>query len=115
MFAHQAQHRSPKGLTILTVARPATFARRQTGRAIGREYPAEAVDLTATQPHQRRCRINREPIIREINHHPQPGQFPIAHLDYTRHRTSPRTFRRQDASVTFLSGTRVTFLSGAYS
>ena len=31
MFAHQAQHRSPKGLTILTVARPATFARRRPG------------------------------------------------------------------------------------
>ena len=56
----------------------------------------------------------REPIIREINHHTQPGQFPIAHLDHPRHRTSPRTFRRQCASATFRSATRVTFLSGVY-
>ena len=45
-------------VTILTVARPATFARRQTGRAIGREYPAEAVRFdgdpapSASQRHQ---------------------------------------------------------------
>ena len=62
------------------------------------------LNLTPTQPHQYRSGINREPIIREIDHHPQPGHFPIAHLNYPRHRTSLRTFRRQCASVTFLSG-----------
>jgi hypothetical protein len=68
----------------------------------------------ADPAHQRRSRINREPIICEIDHHTQPGQFPIAHLDHPRHQTSPRTVRRQCASATFLSGTRVTFLSRAY-
>jgi hypothetical protein len=114
MFANQAQHRGPEGLAMLAVARPATFARRKTGRAIRRKYLTEAVNLTPTQAHQYRSGINREPIIRKINHHTQPGQFPIAHLNHPRHHTSPRTFRRQCASVTFLSGTGVTFLSGAY-
>ena len=94
--------------------RPAAFARRQTGRSIRRKCPTEAVNLTSTQPHQCRSGINREPIIREIDHHPQTGPFPIAHPDHPRHRTSPRTFRRQCASATFRSATRVRFLSGVY-
>src|SRR4051812_9679566 len=64
----------------------------------------EAVNLTLTQAHQYRSGINCEMVIREINHHTQPAQLPIAHLDHPHPRTSPRTFRRQCASVTFLSG-----------
>jgi hypothetical protein len=40
MFAHQVQHRGPEGLATLAIARPAAFARRQTGRAIRRKCPA---------------------------------------------------------------------------
>jgi hypothetical protein len=87
---------TPARLNV-AVARLAAFARRQTGRAISRKCPTKAVNLTPTQPHQRRSGINREPIIRKINHHAQPGQFPIDHLN--RHRTSPRTFQRQCASA----------------
>jgi hypothetical protein len=50
MFAHQAQHRGREGLATLAIARSAAFARRQTGRAIRRKRPAEAVQLTPTQP-----------------------------------------------------------------
>src|SRR5689334_25352209 len=114
MFANQTQHRGPERLAMLAVARPTALARRQTGRTIHRKNTAEAVNLTPTQPHQRRSGINREPIVRQVYHHTQSRQFPIAHLDHHRHRTSPRTSRRQLASVTSLSGTGVTFLSGAY-
>jgi hypothetical protein len=37
-------------------------------------------DLTPTQPLQRRSGINREPIIREINYHPQPAAVVAAAL-----------------------------------
>jgi hypothetical protein len=37
---------------MLAIARPAAFARRQTARAIRRKCPAEAVNLTPTQPDQ---------------------------------------------------------------
>jgi hypothetical protein len=96
MFADQAQHRGLEGLATLAVARPAAFARRQTDRAIGRKRPAETINLTPTQPHQRRSGINREPIIREISHHSQSGQFPIAHLD---HPAIARHLERSDGTV----------------
>jgi hypothetical protein len=51
MVAHKAQHRGPEGgLATLAVARPAALARCQTGRAIRGKCPAEAVNLTPTQP-----------------------------------------------------------------
>src|SRR5580700_6247397 len=59
MFAHQAQQRGAEGLATLAVAWSAAFARRQAGRTICRKYPAEAVNLTPTQPHQRRRGIHR--------------------------------------------------------
>ena len=54
--------------------------------------------------HQRVSRFQREPTIRQVDHHTQSAQFPNAHLDH-RHRMSRRTPRRQVAPVTFLSVT----------
>ncbi|MDB5399093.1 MAG: hypothetical protein JWQ55_1111, partial [Rhodopila sp.] len=52
--------------------------------------------LAPAHTHQYRGSLNREPAVPQIDHHTQPGQLPIAHLDH-RHRTSPRTSRRQMA------------------
>jgi len=68
--------------------------------------------LPSSQTHQRRGRFRRKPTVRQIDHHTQPGQFPIAHLGH-RHCTSLPPSGRQHVPVTFLSGTGVTFLSGA--
>jgi hypothetical protein len=51
--------------------------------AIFRTLPYLALPKT----HQGRCRRHGELIVLELHHDPQPGQFPIAHLDH-RHSSS---------------------------
>src|SRR5271165_5820373 len=81
--------------------------------AIGSEGTTQPENLAPAQIRQRRRGLDGDPAVRQVGHDTKPGQFLTAHLDH-RHRTSPRTSRRQPASVTSLSGTRVTFLSVAY-
>ena len=112
-LANQRQHRATERFAMFAIARTATLARRQSRCAIGLKGTTEAKNLASAKTHQRASRRKRETTIRQVDHHTQSGQLPIAHLDH-RHRTSPRTSRRQLAPVTFLSGTRVTFLSVTY-
>jgi hypothetical protein len=111
MLAHQRQDRALEGLTTFAIARPTALTGNQRRRPIRFKRTAQAENLAPANAHQRGSRIWCEPTIREADHHTQPAHLPIAHLDH-RHRTLPRTRRRQIASVTFLSGTGVTFLTG---
>jgi hypothetical protein len=81
--------------TAATVACIA-LAGNQGRCAIGRETMTQPENLALTQTHQGRGSLDREPSVRQVNHNTKPGQFLTAHLDH-RHRTSPRTSRRQFA------------------
>src|SRR5271167_270254 len=109
----QCQNGTPEGLAMLVVARATAFARTQRRCAISSERTTQPENLTPAQTHQRRGGLDCDPAVCQVDHDTKPGQFLTAHLDH-RHRTSPRTSRQQLASVTFLSGTGVRFLSGTY-
>ena len=99
--------------TLAVIAWATTLARHHGGRATDRQSPPQSIHLPSPQANQCACSLNRQPPVRQIDQHAQPRQLPLAHLDH-RHRTSPRTSRRQLVPVTSLSGTRVTFLSVIY-
>ena len=110
----QCQNGTLECLAMLVVARATAFAGTQRRCAISSERTTQPENLTPAQTHQRRGGLDCDPAVCQVDHDTKPGQFLTAHLNH-RHRTSPRTSRRQLASVTFLSVTRVTFLSVTYS
>src|SRR5271166_4335158 len=109
----QRQNGAPECLAMSAIARATAFAGNQARCAIDGEGTTQPENLAPAQTHQRRGGLDCEPAVCQVDHDTKPGQFLTAHLDH-RHRTSPRTSRRQPASVTSLSGTRVTFLSVTY-
>src|SRR5208337_1272396 len=100
----QRQNGAPECLAMSAIARATAFAGNQARCAIDGEGTTQPENLAPAQTHQRRGGLDCEPAVCQVEHDRKPGQFLTAHLDH-RHRTSPRTSRRQPASVTSLSGT----------
>jgi len=113
VLANQSQRRVAKGLAAPVIARTAALLRDQSLCATGVKCSTKPENLATADIHQRASGFRRERAIRQIDHHAQPGQLPLAHPNH-RHRTTPQTSRRQLVPVTSQSGTRVTSLSMTY-
>jgi hypothetical protein len=57
------------------IARATTLAGNEGRRAIGTEGTTRPENLAPAQTHQRRGSLERDPVIRQVDHDTKPGQF----------------------------------------